>query len=94
MRLWCVTSGKLFRVFHDCHLPVQCVAFSPDGKLLAAAGEETKIRVFDLAAGSQLAELRDHTAAVTTLAWSPAGDRLVSGCADGSVRVYEVAHLG
>lgn len=39
VRLWCVTSGKLIRVFTDCHLPVHCVSFSPDGKLLAAAGQ-------------------------------------------------------
>lgn len=93
VRLWCVTSGKLFRVFHDSRLPVQTIAFSPDGRLLAAGGEETKIRIFDLGAGSQLAELRDHTATVTSIAWSRDGQRLVSGCADGTVRTFAVGQL-
>lgn len=93
VRLWCVTSGKLFRVFHDSRLPVQAIAFSPEGRLLAAGGEESKIRIFDLAGGSQLAELRDHTAAVTSIVWSADGQRLVSGCADGSVRTFAVGQL-
>lgn len=88
VRLWDVTSGKLLRVFIDCHLPIHCVSFSPDGKYLAAAGEETKIRIFDLAAGSQLFELKDHSAVINNIAWNWNGSKMVSGCADGSVRVY------
>lgn len=72
---------------------MQTIAFSPDGRLLAAGGEETKIRIFDLGAGSQLAELRDHTAAVTSIVWSTDGQRLVSGCADGTVRTFAVGQL-
>lgn len=85
-----MTSGKLFRVFTDCHLPVQCVSFSPDGKLLAAAGEETKIRIFDLAAGSQIMELKDHSAPITSLTWNVNGARIASCCADGTIRVFNV----
>lgn len=93
VRLWCVTSGKLFRVFNESQRPVQCIAFSPDGKLLAAAGEESMLRIFDLAAGAQLAELPGHTALVTSVSWSTSGDRLVSGCADGTIRTFDVQHL-
>jgi transcription initiation factor TFIID subunit 5 len=39
IRMWCVTTGKLLRIFTECHLPVNAISFSPDGKLLAAAGE-------------------------------------------------------
>lgn len=38
IRMWCVTTGKLLRIFTECHLPVNTISFSPDGKLLAAAG--------------------------------------------------------
>lgn len=90
VRLWDVTSGKLLRVFIDCHLPVHCVCFSPDGRYLAAGGEESKIRIFDLAAGSQLNELKDHSADVNNIVWNSSSSKLGSCCADGSVRVYSV----
>lgn len=56
-------------------------------------GEETKIRIFDLAAGSQLSELKDHTAPVTGLVWNSAGNQIASCCADGSVKVFGVNKL-
>lgn len=94
MRLWCVTSGKLVRVFSDCKLAVTSIAFSPDGKLLAAAGEETKIRIFDLAAGSQLTEIKEHTSVVTSMTWCPTGKTLATSTRDGSFRVWDVSKLG
>lgn len=81
------------RVFTECRLPVHCVSFSPDGKLLAAAGEEAKIRIFDLAAGSQLGELKDHSASVLSIAWSPDSRKFASCCSDGSLRIWDVSKI-
>lgn len=80
----------MVRVFIDCHLPVNCVSFSPDGKYLAAAGEETKIRIFDLAAGSQFTELKDHSGPVTSLVWNASGNKVASCCADGTLRIFSL----
>lgn len=81
------------RVFSDCKQPVSSICFSPDGRMLAAGGEESKIRIFDLAAGSQLNELKDHSAMVTSISWSPNGRYLASGCRDGSFRIWDVKKL-
>lgn len=54
-------------------------------------GEETKIRIFDLAAGSQLSELKDHTSPVTNLVWNSNSTKLASCCMDGSIRVFNVS---
>lgn len=81
------------RVFSDCKQPVTNIAFSPDGKMLAAGGEESKIRIFDLAAGAQLNELKDHTATVNSIAWSKGGRHLASACRDGTLRVWDVKKL-
>lgn len=69
---------------------MHCLSFSPDGRYLAAAGEETKIRIFDLAAGSQVNELKDHSADVNSIEWNSNSSKLASCCADGSIRVYSV----
>jgi len=91
--MWCVTSGKLLRVFTECRLPVNCVKFSPDGKFLAAASEETSVRIFDLAAGTQLCELKDHLTSVTSIAWSADSKFIISSCKDGTVRLWNIQKL-
>lgn len=79
------------RIFSDCKQPVYTIAFSPDGKLLAVGGEETKLRIFDIAACSQLNELKDCPA--SAIAWSSNGQYLVSACHDSSLRILDVKKL-
>lgn len=61
--------------------------------MLAAGGEESKIRIFDLAAGFQLNELKDHSSTVASIAWNTNGRYLASACRDGTLRVWDVKKL-
>ena len=63
-----------------------CLAFSPDGTLLAAGDV-----VIDAADGRVLRVLRGHVAPVTGVAFSPDGTLLATGSFDGTARVWEVA---
>ncbi len=56
----------------------RCVAFSPDGRWLAAGGADGLVRVWDLADGATPPVLYNHGAAVHGVAFSPDGKRLVS----------------
>lgn len=60
---------------------------------LCPTGEETKIRVFDLAAGQQLIDLKNHTASVKSLCWSSNSKKLMSGCSDGSFYIWNINNL-
>ena len=64
------------------------VAFSPDGRLLAAPGNDNAIRVWDVGARKELARLRGHRRTVSSLAFSPDGSQLASGSTDGTVRIW------
>ena len=68
---------------------IRALALSPDGKLLASAGDSTAVRLWQL--GEQRGQLlTGHSAAVTALAFSPRGDLLASGGDDTSVRVWRI----
>jgi WD40 repeat protein len=67
------------------------VVFSPDGKLLASAGMDTVIKVWDLEARELLFALAGHTSSILSLEFSPDGKLLASGSFDGTTKVWNVA---
>jgi WD40 repeat protein len=67
---------------------VEGVGFSPDGTLLATAGEDTTAKVWALRTGRNVLTFTGHTRFLTSIAFSPNGTRLVTGSRDGTVRVY------
>jgi WD40 repeat protein/serine/threonine protein kinase len=68
-----------------------CVAFSSDGKLLAGAGSDYSIRIWDVATKKERTLLRGHSWDVISLAFSPDGRLLASGGNDNSARLWNVA---
>jgi eukaryotic-like serine/threonine-protein kinase len=90
------------RVFQVPGSRVACFNFSPDGKLLAAAGHEKTIKVWSAADGQELATLKGHTGdLVLDLAFSPDGKLLASagarfnqvqgGLMADEVRIWDIA---
>lgn len=59
--------------------PVRAVAFSPGGKLLAAAGDSRFIGLYDVKSGEQVANLMGHGSWIFSLSWSDTGEYLLSG---------------
>ncbi len=76
---------------------VSCIAYSPDGKTLATAGDEASIRLWDAATGRLLHCLDGHKPVAQywnlgpAVAFSPDGKQLVSGSVDKTVRLWNVA---
>jgi RNA polymerase sigma factor (sigma-70 family) len=75
---------------------VSSVVYSPDGKLLASAGWDRTIRLWDTATGKEVRRLEGHLGHVLCVAFSPDGKSLVSGGREGPnqdrpLRLWEVA---
>ncbi|MBM3982754.1 MAG: WD40 repeat domain-containing protein [Planctomycetes bacterium] len=64
------------------------LSFHPDGKLLASAGADRAVKVWDAATGKRLYTLGDATDWVYAVAWSPDKKHLAAAGVDKSVRVW------
>jgi WD40 repeat protein len=66
------------------------VAFSPDGKHIATAGDEQSVKIWDAETGQYLFALKGHTHDVNCVCFSPDGKRLASASGDETVKVWDV----
>lgn len=87
--LWDPATGRRLDSVPAGGAPVTALALSPDGLYLAAAEEEV-IRLRKLPDLSSLREMRGHSRAVHSLAFSMGGELLASGGYDGSARLWGV----
>jgi eukaryotic-like serine/threonine-protein kinase len=67
------------------------VAYSPDGSLLASAGWDQTVGVWETATGRRRHTLRGHTSWVRRVAFGPDGRQLVSCGDDRTLRLWDVA---
>jgi WD40 repeat protein/DNA-binding SARP family transcriptional activator len=92
--VWEAPTGRLISTLgsskpNDDHAFVD-LAFSPDGRLLAAANFDGTARVWDLASGKQRLTL-PIGGLVVAVAFSPDGRLLATAGSDGTVRVWDVS---
>jgi len=69
---------------------VKCVAYSPDGAVLATGGTDPKIELLDTETGQARTVLLGHQEHIQALAFSPDGKTLASASELGEVRLWDV----
>jgi WD40 repeat protein len=71
-------------------LGVNALAFSPDGRLLATAGVDRCLKVWDLATGKELKTLKDQVGWVKSVVFSPDGAWLAFSGNDSTVGFWNL----
>lgn len=90
--LWDLKTGEPTRQFGEgLHRDILYDAeLSPDGTILATAGYDRKIALWEAATGKLLRTIEVHNGAIFDLAFSPDGKVLASASADETVKLWRV----
>ena len=90
IKLWDTRTGKQVRAFDGHKATVGCVAFSPNGDVLASGGGwyDDTVRLWNTRTGEEDRILEGHTEGVDSVAFSPDGVKLATA-SHGSIRLWD-----
>ena len=87
LRLWDALYGEQSGQFDEQATSLNDIVFSPDGRL-ACAGNDGIVELWNVRSRTLEDTLEGHTGAVTSLAFNPDGEQLVSGGKDKTIRIW------
>jgi WD40 repeat protein len=88
--LWGMASKTPLSIFAGHTQAIKTLAFSPDGKLLATAGDDGLILIWDIDCRKLVQTLSAHRWTISALSFSADGNTLISASWDGNIKFWQV----
>lgn len=91
VRMWDIVRGSAVRMFTGHVGNITALACAPSGHIIASADDRGEVILWSLSTGRLIKRMRGHgRGGIWSLDWSVGSTVLVSGGADGTVRVWDV----
>ena len=90
--VWDVADGKELRSLTGFYQPISAVAYSADGRWLAASGGSKKegiIKLWDAVSGEEHDPIRTRTGRIGSIAFSSDGQRLAAASWDHTPKIFD-----
>lgn len=93
VRVWDLQTREIFHSLEVSDSPLRTIAFSGDGTVLAAGGDDHIIHIVDLLRLVRMDTLKGHLGRINSLAFSANGQLIASGGEDNYLRLWYVGDL-
>ncbi|MGA9381115.1 MAG: WD40 repeat domain-containing protein [Phormidium sp.] len=88
IRLWNLRTQQELRVIKVHLLPINSLAFSPDGETLVSGSDDHTIRFWDVKTGEESNVLK-FTYSITSVVFSPDGTLFATGDDSGNIQIWD-----
>ena len=90
IQLWDIATEEVLKMFTTFPGETHSIAFSPDGNMIAGAGEDPRILIGNVSSNGLMRQLNGHESDVYSVAFSPNSLTLASAGEDGAIRLWNV----
>ncbi len=70
--------------------PIDCIAFSPDGRWIATAGDDNALCLWSASDGTLRRTIQGHQGHIMAVNFSPDSQRVITGAQDNTAKVWDV----
>lgn len=90
IKFWNLRTRKEIRSIKASDLPINSLAFSPDGQTLVSGSDDYSIKLWNAKTGREDCMLGQHSAPVNSVAFSPDGNIIASGSDDCKIKIWKL----